>query len=91
MDKDALEILNRQDKYSQRMFYLSIALAVLVLVSIINNSFVVRNMAITYEETIVQMQQADADKETEMVRLYFETDYDVRDYNQTLNNTIDVK
>ncbi len=90
MDKDQLEIMKSQDKYSKRIFILACLLSVLVFASIINTNMVVTKMSQTFEQTITEMVRIDAEKETEETRLYFETDYPYADYDQSVTQEVKV-
>ena len=90
MDKDQLEILERQDKYSTRMFILSCVLAFLVFASIINNNLCVDKMSKTFENTMKEVVRIDAEKEMEQVRLYFETDYDYGEVDNSVEQKVEV-
>jgi len=90
MDKDQLEILERQDKYSNRMFIITCLLSFLIFASIISNNLCIDKMTKAFEGTMTEVVRIDAEKETEQVRLYFETDYPYSEIDQSTNQKVEV-
>jgi len=87
MDKDTYEILDRQDKISSRMFYLACILSFLLFASIINTNVLINKSVETMEKSVTEISSIKADEVKEIVRLYFETDYDFGEYEQNITQT----
>jgi len=75
MDKETLQILERNDKYSARIFYVSCFMALLLFASIINGTIMVNKTCEAMKGAVIEISSIKAEETKEIVRLYFETDY----------------
>lgn len=90
MDKDTLQVLERNDKYSARIFYVACFMALLLFASMVTNTIMVNKTCEAMKESVVEISNIKAEETKEIVRLYFETDYIMPDQNIEQHNEMKV-